>query len=212
MSSWEHDGLKTTRLFYEAGAREFADRVQDRSHLDYLHDRFAALVVAGGLVVDLGCGPAQDSTELARRGLRPVGLDLTRAMLREGRQRGSAALLLVQGDSRCLPFPDNAFDGVWACASLLHLPKGQVSIALAEVARVLKRGAIFFSSMQVGEHDGLVGVGDPLPRHYAFYRPGDWRRRVEAARFEVVDLRSKQDRTSVNSGAEGWIETFARAP
>jgi len=170
MTSWVDEATLINRRFYEQGAAAYANRWADRSFALHLYERFVSLIGHGCLVLDLGCGPAHDSAELAARGLRPVACAIARAMLYEARSHDAVRGLLVQCNLRVLPFETALFDGVWASASLLHIKKQDVSIALSEVCRVLKSGGIFYNSMQEGEHDGLVPAtpDEPIPgfRYY----------------------------------------------
>jgi ubiquinone/menaquinone biosynthesis C-methylase UbiE len=122
---------------------------------------------------------------------------------------------LVLGDARESAFADGAFDAIWACASLLHVPKPDVSNALAEAYRILKPGGVLFTSMQEGRADEpvLASAADPLPgRLYFYYRAEEWLAFVEGAGFKLVEQRLKRTAEHVNAGATGWIETFALRP
>ena len=69
--------------------------------------------VAGKDVLELGCGAAQWSIELAKRGARPVGLDLSERQLEHARELQAAAGLgfpLVHGSAEAVPYPDASFD------------------------------------------------------------------------------------------------------
>ncbi len=109
-----------------------------------LSEADAALLgdVAGRRVLEVGCGAAQCSRWLAAAGAEPVGLDLSYAMLRHGRDLGAAGGLdvpLVCGDAARLPFGDGVFD--LACSAYGALPFVADSAGvLREVARVLRPG------------------------------------------------------------------------
>jgi ubiquinone/menaquinone biosynthesis C-methylase UbiE len=80
------------------------------------------------------------------------------------------------GDAREIPFRPAIFDGVWAYASLLHLQKADVPLALAEAFRILRPGGVLFTSMQHGSGELVPydpGFGLPQ-RHYFFYGAGEW--------------------------------------
>lgn len=64
----------------------------------------------GERVLDLACGAGRHLRPLEEAGLRPVGLDLSRPLLRRAGERWNGAL--VRGDMRVLPFPGGAFGGV----------------------------------------------------------------------------------------------------
>ncbi|HEV8381159.1 MAG TPA: class I SAM-dependent methyltransferase [Gemmatimonadales bacterium] len=66
---------------------------------------------AGDRILDLACGPGRHAVELARsgEGVRIVGFDLSRAMLRRARERTGGGAALVRGDMRALPFRPGSF-------------------------------------------------------------------------------------------------------
>jgi demethylmenaquinone methyltransferase/2-methoxy-6-polyprenyl-1,4-benzoquinol methylase len=106
-----------------------------------------ARIIRGERVIDLACGSGDLAFGVAARGARAVGLDLTRPMLdvATGRARaaGSARVPFVQGDMASLPFPDAAFDVATTGYGLRNVP--DLSVALNEIARVLKPGGRFLS-------------------------------------------------------------------
>jgi ubiquinone/menaquinone biosynthesis C-methylase UbiE len=105
--------------------------------------RALAALVPGSRVLDLGVGPGVGPVELARAdpARRPVGLDLSAAMLLRARRRARAAgvaLPLVRGDALRLPIRDAALDGVTGHSVLYLLP--DAAAALAELRRALRPG------------------------------------------------------------------------
>jgi len=91
-------------------------------------------------IADLGCGPGWHAALLRRAGLSVVGLDLTRAMLDAAREH-AAGIPLVRADLARLPFARESLDGAWARNSYIHVPPHELSLALAELHRVLRPGA-----------------------------------------------------------------------
>jgi len=206
------DPVLQAKEAYERDAEGWAGRGHDKSLLARQYERIAGLVGAIGPVLDLGCGPGFDTAELKARGLAVVGLDITRAMLNIAGRRLSSGAPLVQGDSRCLPFAGGTFAGVWASASLLHLPKSQVSPALREVRRVLQDGGVFYSAMKEGVQDGLDQPTPQgtvkSPRYFAHYRAPEWASLLENCGFSVTSQQRDADR---RPGLPDWITTFATA-
>jgi len=99
--------------------------------------------------LDLMCGTAEVSLELARRGYCVLGVDLSPAMLSVAAQRLAAAadyparnLSLAQGDAGALPVPEGALDFalVGGNGSFNHLDGSHARAALAELCRVLRPG------------------------------------------------------------------------
>ena len=113
----------------------------------------------GDRVLDLGCGPRDQSVPIEFLGLEYIGIDVS----------GDAADLL--GDAHAIPFADSTFDCVFSYAVLEHLHSP--SLALSEIERVLKPGGILIGSVSQGEpfHDayfhmtawGVISLGRAAP-------------------------------------------------
>jgi SAM-dependent methyltransferase len=97
--------------------------------------------VAGRDVLDFGCGMGRASRELARRGARVTGLDVSPGMIADAQRRGSDVRYLV-GNGRDLPaLADQSFDLVLAADSFPYLvASGLLAAHLAEFVRVLRPG------------------------------------------------------------------------
>lgn len=106
--------------------------------------RFAAMAARGDLVLDVGCGPANDLRLLRDAGLHPVGIDLSLGALREAR-----VLLprhpLVQAPLGDPPFRERVFGGLWMSAAFAHLPRADWSDTLGRLLRTLASGPVYFS-------------------------------------------------------------------
>jgi SAM-dependent methyltransferase len=99
--------------------------------------------VAGKDVLELGCGGAQWSMALARRGARPVGLDLSERQLGHGRRlmrEAGVRFPLVHGDAERVPFGDGSFDVVFADHGAFSFADPYRTVP--ESARVLRRGGL----------------------------------------------------------------------
>ncbi|MBG0563156.1 class I SAM-dependent methyltransferase [Actinoplanes aureus] len=131
-SRFEHAG------WAEAGRATGYDRLLARITarvVDPLLD--AARVGDGSRVLDLACGPGQAAARALDRGARPVGVDLSAAMIELARAR-HPAIEFHQAAAESLPFPAASFDAVVANFLLPHL--ADPSVAAAEAARVLASG------------------------------------------------------------------------
>jgi ubiquinone/menaquinone biosynthesis C-methylase UbiE len=107
----------------------------------------------GKLVLDLGSGPGRDSLFFKSIGLVPVCLDISSSMARSCRAKGLSAVI---GELEYLPFSSSIFNGVWAYASLLHIPKNSIHCALDEIYRVLLPKGILFLGMKEGDYEGYI--------------------------------------------------------
>jgi SAM-dependent methyltransferase len=98
--------------------------------------------IVGKRVLEVGCGSAPCARWLAAHGARPVGLDLSRAMLSRGAAvmaGGGPQVPLVQAGAEALPFADESFD--LACSAFGAVPfVADSALVMREVARVLRPG------------------------------------------------------------------------
>ena len=151
---------------------------------------------------------------LAGLGATVVAFDPAQGLLREAGRYAAIAGRRVNGEACRLPFAEASFDGIWSCASLLHVSHAEVGLALREAVRVLKPRGVAFFSMSEGDSSGRVPVTDLglETRAYYYHRPGDWASLLTAAGFEVLDHHVNRASGNFNPGSTGWIETYARKP
>ncbi len=102
--------------------------------------------VEGRNILEIACGTGRFTVMLAERGANTVGLDISRAMLAQGREKARAAgvddhLEFLRGDAARLPFPDDHFDAVFAMR-FFHLADTPAKF-LAEMSRVSKDQVFF---------------------------------------------------------------------
>ncbi len=138
---------------------------------------FAARVAPGGTILELGCGAGEDSEWLMANGFNVVPTDGSAAMaVQAGRRLGLPV--------RVLRFDEiaevNAYDGVWASACLLHVPRADLCGVLARILLAMRPGGIFYASYKAGETEGSDRFGRyynrPSPEWLSSaYRDAGWR-------------------------------------
>jgi ubiquinone/menaquinone biosynthesis C-methylase UbiE len=193
------DPVLGTRQSYDDLAEKYAAKYLG-GEMRQLTDTFVTLLPPGASVLDLGCGPARDVASMQARGLKVVGLDLSFGLLCQA--SSSVRRRLVQGDMRNLPFPSKLFDGVWLCASLLHIPKEQARGVLAGVRRVMGLGSVLYLGVKQGQ--GEEWTVDFAPRFFTYYQPDEIKRLLMDLGFDVESL------WIYPSKEHDWINLFAR--
>jgi 8-oxo-dGTP pyrophosphatase MutT (NUDIX family) len=199
------DTTKQTTQAYDEIAPYFAAKFCG-TDLSTQLDRFCACLQQGARILDVGCGPGRDLLSLANRGFWAVGLDRSAGMLRQAMERG--VKLLVQADARALPFANGTLDGIWACASLLHLPKVELPGALVEIHRALGHGHVCLVLKQ-GEGESWREDDNGQQRFFAYYHPAEVELALERAGFHVIYCGPEPDSRRPNLNwinAIGWTK------
>jgi SAM-dependent methyltransferase len=151
MSPIPFDRSDVTRTYYEQNADAFDARTRDRDLIDE-YQAFLSLVPAGGRILDAGCGPGRDALAFSRRGYRVTAIDASAAMVALASERLGVPALQIPFERIAY---QHEFDGVWACASLLHVPKAEMADAIARLHRALKPRGTFFASFKRGPGEEL---------------------------------------------------------
>lgn len=129
--------MKDNRSYYD----DFAGWYERERHhgyhalLDRLQVEVAAPLCADRDALEVGCGTGLILKEIAQVARRAVGIDISRGMLQQARDRG---LDVVEGSATALPFADASFDAVYSFKVLAHVEG--IAQAMAEVGRVLRPG------------------------------------------------------------------------
>ena len=139
--------IRDTITFYDTNADAFvAATVQ--LEMSVLHDRFLANLPEGGLLLDAGCGAGRDAKAFLERGYAVSAFDASAEMV----ARASA---FIGQNVKVLRFDEfdepPIFDGIWACASLLHVPEAELPGTFARIWAALKPTGSFYFSFKYGE-------------------------------------------------------------
>jgi SAM-dependent methyltransferase len=168
-------------------------------------ERFAALLAPAARVLDVGCGPGWEAARLRALGLRACGLDRSRGMLDQAHAWGVPLLL---GDMRALPLPDGVLDGLWVCASFLHIPKHEGPAVLREFCRALRPGGVLYIGVKEGHGERWVEHSAGGQRFFAFYQTDELDDLLRVHGFEVAHSWLSADSLG---RPERWINRIATA-
>lgn len=132
-------------------------------------------------ILDFGCGPGRDLRALCARGHRAIGLDGTARFVQMA--RSDSGCEVWHQDFLSLALPAARFDGIFANASLFHVPRRELPRVLRELRAALKPGGVLFSSNPRGDNEegwrgGRYGVHHDLD---------GWRQYLTAAGFTELE-------------------------
>ena len=135
---------------------------------------FLALLPPGAAILELGCGAGNHSAVMLANGFKVRATDGSPEMAEIASRRLGQPVEAMRFDE--LDARD-AYDGVWASACLLHVPREELIGILERIRRALKPGGVFYASFKIGEgEDGR----DSLGRYYN-YPSSEWLAQAYAA-------------------------------
>ena len=153
-------------------------------------------------ILDLGCGPGRDLQYFNSLGHAVMGLDGSEALVSMARSNSGCKVL--QQNFLAMNLPERHFDGVFANASLFHVPSKELPRILLEVSTTLKsRGVLFCSNPRGNNEEGLEGS-----RYSCFFDLDTWRDYVVDAGF--VEVQHYFRPTGLPRHRQPWLATVWR--
>jgi SAM-dependent methyltransferase len=134
---------------------------------------FLALLPPGGAILELGCGAGNHAAEILAAGFKLRATDGSPEMAAIAARHLGHPVEAMRFDE--LDAQD-AYDGVWASACLLHVQRDELAGVLARILSALKPDGLFYASYKTGEGDGR----DSLGRYYN-YPSAEWLQSAYAA-------------------------------
>ena len=143
--------MNTTIEYYENNAESFSQGTLNVDFSD-VQDRFASLMPDGAFVLDFGCGSGRDTKYFLGRGFKVDAIDGSENLCKIASENTGIEvrnMLFSELDA------DEIYDGIWACSSILHLPKEELRDVFGRMIRALKIGGYIYTSFKYGEAEGL---------------------------------------------------------
>ncbi len=137
--------------YYSNNALAYIEKTKD---LDMSSEitRFLKALGRKGTILDLGFGSGRDSLYFQNLGYEVYSLDPTKEFCENGRKIGLKNV--IEGYAQGLNF-QNKFNGIWACASLLHLSSEDLIKTLKKCRSALKKDGIMYASFKYGDFEGI---------------------------------------------------------
>lgn len=194
-----------TLAYYEARAQEFRAGTKDHD----VSQNIAALLrhIEGKppfTILDFGCGPGRDLKTLAALGHMAIGLDGAAAFA--AMARADTGCEVWQQDFLALNLPNERFDGIFANASLFHVPSQELPRVLQQLHAALKPAGVLFSSNPHGENDeGWSGE-----RYGAYHDLAAWRSYLSNVGY--TELEHYYRPSGLPREQQPWLATVWRRP
>ncbi len=156
------------------------------------------------VLLDLGCGGGQDARYLAMRGYRVIGIDRVLPLLQFSKKRPPPVQLLL-ADMRAMPIQAGSLDGIWAAASLMHLPKVVARDTLFTLRDCLRPGGLLAATVTYGARSQILKRGWIPGRYFARWRKVELACALRHAGWRIVSLRVVNNRERKGR----WINVIA---
>lgn len=184
MSDLRHpaDLTASTLAHYEASAMDFRDGTLGHDVSQNIEALLRAIEGEPPFsILDLGCGPGRDLCAFSRLGHEAVGLDGAESFV--AMARAESGCEAWHQDFIALDLPERRFDGVFANASLFHVPRDSLPGVLDALHATLNpRGVLFCSNPRGENQEGFSGS-----RYGCYYDQPTWCALVRGAGFDEIE-------------------------
>ena len=194
--------METTNDYYNKYALEFFNNTL-AVDMKSIRQRFLAYLPDNGRILDAGCGSGRDTKAFLDSGYYVKAFDASPALaqLAEDYIRQSVDVLRFQD----LAY-DNEFDGIWACASLLHVSRNDLPNVFRDLFRALKPDGLLYSSFKYGTGE-VANNG----RSFTNMNEDNFTLLLDSVNvFKVMDLWVSEDRRQ-NRQNEYWFNAILKS-
>lgn len=194
--------MDKTLEYYEKNTDAFVSTTKDVD-VSELYERFLSRLPANACILDLGCGSGRDSKAFLDKGYRIRSVDGSPEMCR------SASALIGQR-VLCMNFNELAveseFEGIWACASLLHVLSKNMTAMFSKIVRALKPGGILFASFKYGDFEG-----ERNERHNTDLTEESFERYIAPVKdFEILEMWTCERLARIGREEMMWLNVLVK--
>lgn len=143
--------IKQTITYYDDNAGSFFDATI-QIDASSLYSLFLRYLTPGAHILDAGCGSGRDSLYFIQHGYKVTALDASEQLAQKASQLIGQPVLNLKFDEMNFT---SVFDGIWACASLLHIPSDGLDAVIGQLAQALRPGGILYMSFKYGRHEEM---------------------------------------------------------
>lgn len=136
--------------YYKEHAKEFIENTKD-SDMSALYSFFEAYLSGGGTILDIGFGSGRDSLYFISKGYTVYAIDPEEEFVKYGKEIGLTNVEQLRAEDINY---ENIFDGIWACASLLHISSAHLNDVFKRCSKALKEKGVMYVSFKLGAFEG----------------------------------------------------------
>ena len=192
--------MNKTIEYYNNNAEEFVSGTIN-ADMSYCRDRFLKYIPKSGLILDAGCGSGRDTIVFLSEGYYVNAFDASPEICRIASEKTGINV-------QCMRFEDlsgeKKYDGIWACASLLHEERGNLQSVMQKLTRLLKNDGVLYASFKYGATDRIKNG-----RYFCDMTEVSLTELVQSTGLKVLELYNTTD-VRPSRDEEKWINVIAR--
>lgn len=142
---------KSTLEYYNSKAKDFVSDTVAVAFTE-IQDIFLEYIPVGGKILDFGCGSGRDTKYFISKGYDVDAIDGSEELCKIASEY--AGIQVKQMLFQELNVSEE-YDGVWACASILHVEKAKLPDVMKKMASATKKGGVVYSSFKFGDFEGV---------------------------------------------------------
>lgn len=192
---------KSTLDYYNSKAKDFATSTVDVNFAD-IQDIFLDYITPGGKILDFGCGSGRDTKYFLNKGYDVEATDGSEELCKIASEyTGVQVKQILFEELNAI----EEYDGIWACASILHVEKGELPDILKKIAIATKIGGVVYTSFKYGNFEGIRNG-----RFFTYLTEGSFGELLEAVPELVVEKLWISTDVRAERGEERWLNIVLR--
>lgn len=148
-----------------------------------------------GRIIEIGAGVGKDAEALIAMGYNYLGTDASIGLLEIAKRRNPNATFIQKYVHELEP-SIGEFDGFWASAVLLHIPREEIPESLTAISSVIREGGIGFITLKEGDDEK---IDEETGRLYTYFREDEFRKVLKEAGFKTLEVRMR------NTSKDNWL-------
>ena len=193
--------MNNTINYYNQNAENFIANTQN-ADMHPTQERFLRLLDANTSILDFGCGSGRDTKYFLEKGYQVTATD------------GSAELCRLASEFTGIKVKEmlfqeldaiNQYDGIWACSSILHLPKNELLPVIQKMCEALKDNGIIYTSFKYGDFEG-----ERNGRYFTDFTEKTFREVIEKVPELTIEEHWITSDVRPGRGEEKWLNLILR--
>ena len=193
--------MNNTINYYNQNAENFIANTQN-ADMHPTQERFLRLLDANTSILDFGCGSGRDTKYFLEKGYQVTATDGSSELCRLASEFTGIKvkeMLFQELDAM------NQYDGIWACSSILHLPKKELLPVIQKMCEALKDNGVIYTSFKYGDFEG-----ERNGRYFTDFTEKTFREYIEKVPELTIEEAWITSDVRPGRGEEKWLNLILR--